>query len=324
MGSITLDFAAVPLVATGSSALGLASNFTNFPLVATLSGEATIPNEGYADLTLPAMTIEADSEILPYASAVLTVPVPVIAAHGITGRVGNAALRFPALKITAEGYYLYGDVALLIPAPHIAADGITGLVGDAALSFPFIIIAADGWTMVEGGAILYFPVMRIAANGISYPDVLIRKGLVMNMSHFGVAEYFDFPFNSFAYLNGVLLAAGNDGIFAIQGNKDDGKLIQSTVRYPTVDAFGPIKRKLYDCYVTFRSDGQLEIKVKVDENPIYDVETIEGNRKILERKAKMPRGIKGRYYTFEVKNVEGSDFDLQSFRMMGEDLPKVR
>jgi len=78
------------------------------------------------------------------------------------------------------------------------------------------------------------------------------------------------------------------------------------------------KKHARDLWLTHRTDGRISVTISTDEDATTEVErrTQIVSDELHEEKLKVPRGLKGRYYTFEVKNLSGADFDLDSISVM--------
>ncbi len=73
--------------------------------------------------------------------------------------------------------------------------------------------------------------------------------------------------------------------------------------------------------------GTLRLRIYVDEDSTTTIEerTTIVNSNMTEERLKPPRGLRGRFYTVELKNVAGADFDIDSLSMLVESIKrKVR
>ncbi len=87
-----------------------------------------------------------------------------------------------------------------------------------------------------------------------------------------------------------------------------------------------LTKYIRDVWLTYRSDGNLELVFSVDEDVTTEVErdTVETATYITEEKIKVPRGLKGRYWTIELKNLLGADFDIDKLSAMVDVIGKRR
>jgi hypothetical protein len=155
--------------------------------------------------------------------------------------------------------------------------------------------------------------------------VPFRKGFALNLSHFGVTEYENYPFNSFCdyHLSGVYLGASEDGIFLLDGEDDAGVKINSVVQGGTEDLWKQIVRRLREGWVVKRG-GPISIQLILDEgkmDPITRIMNTNGNFSGEER-VKFPRGLKNRFVSFVIRNLGGADFSLESLRIFCDEIKR--
>jgi hypothetical protein len=161
---------------------------------------------------------------------------------------------------------------------------------------------------LSDGAVL-FCVLRIG--GTDY------QGWVLNTALRAVTEYRNVPFDSFAILNGRTYAAGENGIFELRGDSDDGAPINAWFR-PFLTNFGTHKMKrVTDLWIGTSATG-LYVKIHTKDpvtgryaEDIYPVRHAHGLGSDKAR-VKIGRGLVSNYWTLTVANVDGADFDVQS------------
>jgi len=212
----------------------------------------------------------------------------------------NAALGITALRLA--GSIISGGV-LSVPI-EIPALGLVLAIGHQnqlvfALDVPFI----DPWLEIRG-----LPAF-----------VPFRKGFAMNLSTFGVTEYSEYPFNSFAdyHLGGVYVGASENGIFLLDGDDDNGVKIQAAIQTGTEDLWKDVIKRLREGFAVIRG-GPLRLEIVLDEGRLEPVirDLLSVRDVIHEERIKFPRGLKNRFVSFIWRNLGGSDFDLESFRAM--------
>jgi hypothetical protein len=212
----------------------------------------------------------------------------------------NAALGITALQLS--GAIISGGV--LSGAIEIPALTLSATIGHQnrlifALDIPFI----DPWLEIRG-----MPAF-----------VPIRKGFAMNLSTFGVTEYSEYPFNSFAdyHLGGVYVGASENGIFLLDGDDDNGVKIQAAIQTGTEDLWKDVIKRLREGFAVIRG-GPLRLEIVLDEGRLEPVirDLLSVRDVIHEERIKFPRGLKNRFVSFIWRNLGGSDFDLESFRAM--------
>ena len=257
----------------------------------------------------------------------IVVPHPIVR-FGIPGSIGSFQINVPPPSIVFQTIDLQGEFSISVPPSRLAFSGLTGTVGAFSI-YPYPPkISFTGYIKLEGGFSITAPLPLLVFGGYSLGVATkVFRGVSINISHFGISEYTDFPFNSFANFNGKLLAAGGiiqKGIWSIEGKKDNGMPINIRIRTGSHDFFRGIMRRIRDTWITFRSNGPILFRFIPDEtrDPIDRI--VDGNKEIHETRVRPPLGLKNRFFTFEVQNINGSDLDLDSFAVDAEDLRKTR
>jgi len=154
---------------------------------------------------------------------------------------------------------------------------------------------------------------------------MIYKSLAMNTETGAVSAYENFAFHSFGKLGDVCLGANVLGIFALGGEDDDGQDITAYLRTGFADFKGiegldneQLKR-LTDIYVGYRSDGALELVMRLDGEDAeytYPLPAHALAAGLTRQRAQLGRGMKSRYWQIELRNVAGADFELDEIGLL--------
>ncbi len=162
---------------------------------------------------------------------------------------------------------------------------------------------------------------------VQIPKTYVRKSIVMHLFNHAVSEYVNFNFNSLAFFKGFLIGTNEDGLFILGGKDDLGQPIQADVRTGIHDlGKDGIIAFPKEAWLVYRTDGQLELDVEVEEDGSpypYIFERTHSNR-ITEVRETLGKGLTDRFYTFTLKNLSGSDFDLESLRILGNVMKEKR
>lgn len=145
--------------------------------------------------------------------------------------------------------------------------------------------------------------------------------VVMNTTSLAVSEYTNYGFNSFTEFNGVYLGASSTGIYQLDSTpKDEGDVdIDASFVMGDMDFGSIFQKRAPDVYAGIRSDGDVAVTVSADEQQTYSY-TLKtyGVERLKQRRVKVGKGIKGKYFRFGVTNINGSDFELDTL-----DIPTV-
>lgn len=146
------------------------------------------------------------------------------------------------------------------------------------------------------------------------------------MTNQAISTYSEYPFNSLAYFNDKYLGATDTGIYVLNGDSDNGAEIDSVIKTGPMD-FGRKQTKwIRDVWMTYRTDGHMALVFSTDEDSTTEVQrdTVTTSEQLQEEKIKVPRGLKGRYWTIELKNSSGADFDIDNLEIMVDITGQVR
>lgn len=177
-------------------------------------------------------------------------------------------------------------------------------VDDAADSFATILAALrDG----------FYATLTIATGADEY------TAWVMTPQTKAMRRYTDFPFNSFAVMNGQLLAAGAAGIYRMGGDKDAGAAIRSAIRTGLLN-FGSMSMKSAPLvYIGATTAGDLLLRVQAT---TVRGDEVQQTYRMVPAKTGAPRehrvtvgkGFRSVYWTFELANdTDGAAFEVHEW-----------
>ncbi len=176
-------------------------------------------------------------------------------------------------------------------------------------------------------------VLSISVSVLAPSDITDNKSVCMNAKTLSVTEYVNFNYNSYTFFNGQHIALNKTGIYELGGSDDNSSNIVASLKTGTIDTYGENINRLRDGYVTFRSDGDILLTTVGNETNVrlYPIAN-SGTNVIHERRIKgntntsgsFERGIKDRYFSFELSNVSGSSIDVDKLRIAMEPIRKRR
>lgn len=294
------------------------------PFEIVVGGTVTIIYPSSSNLEIPLWTVASEGE---YQLLVCAIEIPrfVLDIHGFTSIIGTSDLVLPSWIVAAAVPSQWGSGDIVIPTPWVIdIHGSSDILMTSAIVIPSWTLDIVALLNAVGTSGLNIPLWIVNATAPPLSTVNY-KTIVMNVSHGGVTEYGRFGFNSMAYINNVLLAAKNDGIYKITGNSDNGQDIDSIVLFGITDLYEKILKSAREAWITMRADGDLSLTVQVDEAEIYQYTIAHkpGVQHAYESRAKIGRGMRNRFVQFGLRNIDGSNFRIESMRIMG-DISNVR
>jgi hypothetical protein len=196
------------------------------------------------------------------------------------------------------------------------------LTADTAALSP--VVSVDVTVFLPGVSMIFLE----TALSLKAPEVNITddiKIIVTNTRTFAISEYAAFAFNSMAKLNGKYVYARADGIYEGGGDDDDGEDIVASYKTGAVDIYATEIQKLRNVYLNFRSDGDIQLFTVGNEvnTRTYVIENSTQNT-IHERRRKFERGIRDRYFSFGISNINGSSFEIEDAKILTEPIRKRR
>jgi hypothetical protein len=278
-------------------------------------------------LKLPAIKVAGN--IYSFASRFdLKLPALQLSMSAKSGSAIKADISLPAIQtaITFGAVVPVNNVltgALSLPALKASISMVSGSAISATLNLPVIGLSA---TFSQFSRLIFalgipaiVPHIEIVSFQIATASgAPVRKAFVMNLSHFGITEYNNYLFNSLCdyHQSGIYIGASEEGIFVLDGEDDNGVKIDSVIQSGSEDLWADVIKRLREGFVTMRG-GPLRFKIIRDEGRLDPVilDLLSVQNVIHEERVKFPRGLKNRFDSFALENIDGSDFSLESFRI---------
>ena len=146
-----------------------------------------------------------------------------------------------------------------------------------------------------------------------------RLTIGINLKRNASFQWTNFNFNSMAVVNGVPIAANEDGLYSLfDADDDDGTNIDAFFELATTD-FGTIDTKrVRFMYFTSEASGDLKVVLTADEDD--SKEFLVKARKIGQAQHRNyrvngRRDIKGTHLMFRVENTKGCDFSVDTIEV---------
>jgi hypothetical protein len=142
------------------------------------------------------------------------------------------------------------------------------------------------------------------------------QGWCMNADNFGVTGYGEYPFNSFAKIDGKYYGANSNGLYLLEGSNDDGEAIPAKVMLAATDFDEPRKGTIRDAWLGLRSDGEVFFKTLADDNKERWYRTHATNEHLDRTRVKLSRGVRSNYWQVGLENIDGADFELSNIELI--------
>lgn len=135
------------------------------------------------------------------------------------------------------------------------------------------------------------------------------------------AAYEDYPFNSFATIGGRHFGAASDGIYELVGDDDAGVPIQAHLNMGK-RSFGTSKFKAMPyAYLGVSSEGRMVVRVTT-EGASHTYKARAAGAEMQTQRVDFGRGLRANYFTLELMNEDGADFDLDVIELAATPLTR--
>lgn len=260
----------------------------------------------------------------PYGVASLSVFDTAILSYGLSGSFGTAKLSGFSSNISA---YSAGQGVVSGFTSKITASGLSGTSSKARLPGFDTRISSEVISPAWGVARLSGFLTRLLwgegrLNGFStsiYSGDLAQNNsiaYVVNVFNNETTTYTNYDFLYITKLGGKYYGVKADGLYLLEGHEDDGVAIESTIKTSVMD-FGTSLLKRVP-YVYLDSDTQTELTAVCDE-----IKTSKKYKSSFDgRRTRLGKGLKGRFWSFELSNIKGQDFKIGSIEILAKALSR--
>lgn len=164
--------------------------------------------------------------------------------------------------------------------------------------------------VTEGGAV-YTGKRYIVTLG----SQTVKLGISLALSRVAISQYGNYNFNSMCKFGSKLLGANESGIFVLEsGDDDSGTDISAFFKLGPTDFGIENEKRLRRSYISGRLDGRLRVTMSGDEGEEVEQSVVpsEGSLRLIHHEVRGGRDIRGKYLSFKVANVLGSDFTISN------------
>lgn len=269
------------------------------------------------EATLPALTCEVTGTTSILAEIDAQLPWIDAEFSCIAAVMGGIAATVPRMRASVSG--LAGQVATIDATLRRPTTSINALLGTSAtLDAALTVIEVNTGALQQVSASISVVLPSFEFSASAYMPVTQVATYVVDTLTSAVSTYEAFPFNSFAEIDGRFYGAGPTGMFELVGDKDNssGSItdVDAVVATGHLHFGSEMQKRMSDFFVAMRADGDITLRVSVDENDPFeytlsplDIETLKQRRSLI------GKGAKGKYWKFELSNTDGCDFDFDSF-----------
>jgi hypothetical protein len=148
----------------------------------------------------------------------------------------------------------------------------------------------------------------------------VFTGWVMNTEgEMPLSEYTDYNFNSFCRVGDKFYGAADDGLYLLDGATDNGAPINAAVRTMMIDFGSPVQKRMRNAYLGYTASGKLLLRVRTVDNGQMNEQWYEAKelpaQAPREQMVRIGRGLRSRYWQFELVNIDGADFEVDTLEL---------
>lgn len=233
----------------------------------------------------------------------------------------NDETGFQFELVTDDAIGIAEDFSLLYAFSVVLSDA-AGADDSAAAAAGFIHVVADDLGIGEAPSTLVEVIESVsetAALGgiIRLPDAEY-VAWVVNSENLALSRYSGYAFNSMSAFRNTYLGATDTGIYELEGDDDAGTDIDARIRTGLMEFGSSRKKAMPAAYLGYTADGSLGLKVTTTDGGTRT----ETWYKLTVTKdapdtARIPvgKGLKARYWGFELVNVDSADFEVDHLHL---------
>lgn len=312
---------------------------------------------GWSESTLPSMRVASQEELIavgPPRANVRTKPM-LGSGYSLVGEVGRSAVVLPVtIGRASEGNR--GEAATVLPSPRTIAWALAeGEVqmhsfysGVSAMTAPteyLVVMDSAGTITTVIGVVLVLDggVTSTATLADSYTLSATLEALMNSRALIGAdapadgepsevwavsmaempasSTFENFAFTSFGVVAGQAYGVREDGLFMLDGDTDDGAPIRASVSFGKQDFNSKTLKHMSRAYIGASAAGKMYLKIIAEGNE-YIYAARDASSELQQQRFDVGRGIKGNYFTFELFNKNGADFELDSVTFVAADFKR--
>jgi hypothetical protein len=258
----------------------------------TIVGSSTSGYVGWIDESVPSRTLVSNAQGVVVGTVDVNVPARTISAYDLLRFTGILDSEMPRRTVTGSG--LVGELGTLDlnRFPYtIESGGLIVLTGTVNVTREFYTINSGTLTFMTLGT-----------------ERLTSLALQFNVKQGANSEYTNYAFESLVMFNGKPFGSNSSGLFELTGEDDAGTDISAEIETGKTDFEVGNVKKPWSVHLGMAGEGSVRAKLK----GARDIE-ITGKDAVIQEgglKIKHSRDTRSSYWGLNLKNVDGSDFQL--------------
>jgi hypothetical protein len=188
-----------------------------------------------------------------------------------------------------------------------------------------LVMSARDETHVGDASAGFLDFIEQVQDGVSFVGTLVApsgehyRAFGVTLSNKALYEYNNYPFNSFATHADLHYGLSADGLYLLEGDDDAGEPISAHFKTGLMDFGTAHLKNVSRAYIAYSSDGALYLRVTdTDTGDKREItyELTETHDAFKEARIKLGKGVRARYFQFELANVDGADFNIDELSVL--------
>ena len=218
-------------------------------------------------------------------------------------------------EMLSEGVAAAELVAELLRVTNLVLEQVVA----ADVSTPYLLLVntvSEGVSADEAVTIWQRLTQSIDEGGSAFVSLSVSgeayTGWVLNTANNAFSEYQGWNFNSLARISNRYFGASEDGIFELTGSTDAGENIATYIQTGLMDFGTSFTKSVQYAYIAADSEGRVALGISVAGQAAVTqgwYEVVSDNAAANNLKITIGRGLKGRYWKFDIASDALESFD---------------
>jgi hypothetical protein len=310
-GSAVVVFGSVLMATSGGMKIGGGAPEAFFN-VYDLSIER-VPSGGMrvagAAVVSEAIAFVPSGGMLAAGSAIVLEVIPVKPTGGML--VGGSADVQLVSVVTPSGGALIGGAA---PVVSVFVERPKGgvLIGGSAVVLDFQAVFFPTGGMAVGGTALAYSVPAGIVLTPENPYNNDFPGWAMNLETNAPSRYARLAANSMTPFMGKTFVTNAGGLYILDAADDAGQPIRAAVELAQTDYGSENDKRIPDVFIAIRTTGKMRLAVQTNLSRRLHYAITRDDGVMTSNRVKLGQGLRGRYWTFGITNVNGADFEFEA------------
>jgi hypothetical protein len=185
---------------------------------------------------------------------------------------------------------------------------VDALVLEAGVASDVVTLNQTVYAAVES---MLGAVMVPRAQGQDNPVWVVNTGL------WAATRFSNYPFNSYAEIDGRFYGASEDGLYELTGETDAGANIDASAMLRRSREQSSQQKRVDRVYLHGTSDKRLEVRVITPTGDVHRYRTeVDLGDEVTVQRVKLGRGLMAQYWMLEVRNYAGGDMTLDQIEIV--------